>query len=225
MRLINTGDDLQLIASNAITEDDGVHWQVVEYAGAQVQRNNFPMTTLPIDQGITAVNLNKTFVTSTYSSASNVWPNTGGLETDLDADNNVHFERNADAGTTLNVSFEVVEFTGGEQVQSGTLNFADTVIKQEITIDPIDLSKTIAFLSHHQKGGQGAGTGTTGTEDDNPGMVWFYANLTSSTTLNVTRANSTGIADVTWHVIQFSNQTQSETTFTDVTTTDGWTFS
>jgi len=175
MRLINTGDDLQLITSNAIAEVDGVHWQVVEYAGAQVQRNNFAMTTLPIDQGITAVNLNKTFVTSTYSTSSQMFPDRGGLETDLDADNNVHFERNADAGTTLNVSFEVVEFTGGEQVQSGTLNFADTVIKQEITIKPVDLSKTITFLSQHQMGGRGDGNGATGGQDDNPVPSVFSA--------------------------------------------------
>jgi len=116
---------LELRGAIPIDHPDAVHWQVVEYAGAQVQRANFGMAGATSDQGITAVNLNKTFVLSTYSSTLATNPDDGGLETDLDADNNVHFERVTAAGT-LNVAFEVVEFTGEEYVQSGTISFAAT---------------------------------------------------------------------------------------------------
>ena len=89
MRLINNGDDIESDFNSAPSGGtDDLHWQAIEYAGAQVQRNNFAMGGATSDQGITAVNLNKTFVLSTFSLAGGILvnPDDAGLETDLDAE-------------------------------------------------------------------------------------------------------------------------------------------
>ncbi|KKK56545.1 hypothetical protein LCGC14_3063450, partial [marine sediment metagenome] len=174
------------------------------------------------DGGITPVNLNKTFVISTYQTPGNVWPDTGGLETYFTSDSNIRFEKSSGTGgQDLQIGYTLVEFTGTEIVQSGRINFDTTTTSQNVTINPVNLTRSIAFLSHAQKGGQGdAGSGHTGT-DDNPGSVWFTAELVDNDVLNLTRAvTSGGTADITWFVVEFSDQSF-DGFFTDITSGAG----
>lgn len=97
-------------------------------------------------------------------------------------------------GTTGNVvaSFMVVEFDGGvKPVQRGLTSLDTTELTDTVTIDEVDLAKTILFRG--------------GFEVNNSDLssALFTLELEDSTTLRVTRTAKVGYAWSTWQILEF----------------------
>ncbi|MCH8122206.1 MAG: hypothetical protein IH853_03710, partial [Bacteroidetes bacterium] len=158
--------NLELDAALAIS--DNVNWQVIEYNGAVVQRGFHTLGTTEVTttEAITAVDLAKSFVIVTNTIGGSDFPDDLGIQAEFSATNQLTFTRGA-TGPLLEIYWVVVEFTGDESVQSGSATFGAGATVSNIPISSVDLSTSIAFLSHHQRGGQG-----NVATPDNPGHVW-----------------------------------------------------
>ncbi|MCH8247650.1 MAG: VCBS repeat-containing protein, partial [Bacteroidetes bacterium] len=198
---LTSSTNLELDAVRVISGN--VNWQVIEYDGAVVQRGQHTLGTADVSAtvAIAAVDLAKSFVIVSNTNGASGFPDDLGIQAEFSATNQLTFTRGS-TGPLLEINWVVVEFTDAESVQSGSATFGAGATVSNIPITSVDLSKSIAFLSQHQRGGQG-----NVATPDNPGHVWFAADLTCSTTnLQLTRAlgSSGSTAEVEWFVVEFS---------------------
>jgi hypothetical protein len=69
----------------------------------------------------------------------------------------------------------------------------------------VDVARSAAFASFQHGAGQNMGR-TSYAADDLLGVASATVNLTSSTLLTVTRANTAAAADIAWFVVCFGGQ-------------------
>lgn len=176
-------------------------WQVVEYAGASVQRGEGTLgstasTTGPI--AISAVDTAASFVHVTWRSSGN---GTGAnfLRARLTGSSTIEIDRSV-TGTTIDYAWEVVTFTDGTTVRSGTEGFTSSELTGTDPVSPaVDLTRSVAFATAYQRGGMHAYTA-----DDNVGPGWVTVAITDSTTVTLQREITGSVAaNVAWVVIEF----------------------
>ncbi|MBI4009842.1 MAG: hypothetical protein HY361_01425, partial [Candidatus Aenigmarchaeota archaeon] len=191
------------------TGSDTTVWQAVDYSGAKIQNGTFTLSSGSASNNvdITAVNLSKAFVIATWNVDTGVDADDTAILVNFTDSDTIHFER---TGTTGNfgVAWYVVEFTGGEEVQTGLASFSSGETQKNITINSVNTSRVIAFSGGNWKSGK-----TNFSTDDNLGHGWFIFNITNSTNLQLKRAVGTGsTADVQWFVVKFGGETNTSTT-------------
>ncbi|MBD3253418.1 hypothetical protein GF386_06805, partial [Candidatus Pacearchaeota archaeon] len=190
-------------------------WQVIDYEGLRVQNGTFDMTGATYDEAIDEVNLNKSFIITTWStSSSNIQCREGGLLSNFTDSTSIHFERDL-GDDTLNVAWYVVEFTGDEKVYTGTENFGGSDTEKDVTISSVDPTRSVAFLTDSFRGGKGSDT------VDYAGSIWFTANITNSTSLHLKRSTTAGgdTSEVQWFVVEFSSGKKGNFTILETNTT------
>jgi len=178
-----------------------IDWEVTEFTGAVVQRGitTFASGTASEDIVITSVDLSRSIVhiSNTINGALAVTPNIQGLSGELTTSTNLHIERDG-TGNSMEIAWKVIEFPSDVKVQSGVESLGTTQTVANVAITSVDLNKTAVLISHHMKGGR-----TSDSSDDNPHTVWYKAELTTATNLQLTRALSdTSTGDVAWYVIE-----------------------
>lgn len=182
--------------------DKTCDWQVVEYAGASVQRGTGTLASTATSSGpigISSVDTTKSFVHVTWitDGATSV---TGAnfLRARLTGAASIEIDRAA-TGSTITYAWEVVSFTDGTTVQSSNLVFSSAQTSLTAGIS-VDTTRSVAFLSAYQRGGR-----TAYTTDDNVGPGWFTATITSATVVTVEREiTGSAAADTFWVVIEFA---------------------
>ena len=93
-----------------------------------------------------------------------------------------------------------MEFQDGTAVQHSTEAFTTAQTQRDVTISSVDPVVSIGVGGWQQSGGR-----STYTANDNPGVGWFTAELTSGTNLRLRRDfTGSSTADLGWSVIQFS---------------------
>ena len=208
-----------------------VEWQVVEFTGATVQSGDVAFAagdftkTATAPANFTAIVPGRTWLVYGYDAM------VGGSGLELDPGkelvrgvitngSTLTFDRNhSGGGTTINLTWYLIEFTDGTSVQHQSQAFAATEAQRDVTLPTaVSTATSIAVAGgDFQRGGR-SGYGRPSTDaggDDNVGVGWFRLDLTSSTNLRITRgAFDPGVpactpacpatADVGWFVISFN---------------------
>ena len=184
-----------------------VDWQVIEYGCSAVQKNTISSwaTASTTDTLSPTVDLSKSWLIYSYKTDN------GGDTTmaenmvrgRITANNELTFDRDG-TGSTIDLTWYVVEFTDDTIVKYGTEDFAAGDSQENVTLSPsVNLASTMALGGIYMRGGK-----STHDSDDNPGYGWFTFDLTADNTLQITRNASTGAAaDVGWFVIEFTPST------------------
>ncbi|MGD9307025.1 MAG: LamG domain-containing protein, partial [Desulfobacterales bacterium] len=199
---ITANNNLQL-RKNTGTGTAKVDWQVVEYACSTVQKNTISgwtslMTTAALSP---SVDLSKSWLIYSYKTDS------GGDTTmaenmvrgRITANNELTFDRD-DTGSSIDLTWYLVEFTDATTVKHGTENFVAGDSQENVALSPsVSLASTLALGGMYMRGGK-----SSHDSDDTPGYSWFTFDLTADDNLQITRNASTGAAaDVGWFVIEF----------------------
>ncbi len=187
---------------------DGVaDWQVVTMASASVQSGdvNFTTGTSSVTAPVTAVDPTKTFLLASWTSGGDSI-GANFIRGRITSPTQLTFDRGL-TGTTIGLTWYLVTLTDGSTVQSGNASFGTGTTSASVALpSAANLSRAVAFLSGNQRGGSTPDPGTP--NNDNPGVGWFRADLTGSTTLQVSRA-TTGAgggftAEAAWFVVEFA---------------------
>jgi hypothetical protein len=99
------------------------------------------------------------------------------------------------------ISWERVELPAGSSVQQMDVSVGNGEGFKEVSIDPVDLDRTLAFAGGQWSAGQATGEGTYALDDVMGAMIGVHV-LQSPTRLEVTRASSLGTARWTSFVVQ-----------------------
>jgi outer membrane protein assembly factor BamB len=185
--------------------DGTADWQVVTMQSASVQSGD---TTLAAGAASTTVAVTGVDTTKTFLLAS--WSSSGdGIGANfvrgrITSPTQLTFDRGV-TGTTLAISWFLVTLNDGSVVQSGNESFGAGTTTSAVTLPAgMELSRSVAFLTGNQRGGSTPDPGTA--PNDNPGVAWFRTDLTSTTTLQITRGTTgSGVtAEAAWFVVQFA---------------------
>jgi hypothetical protein len=183
-------------------------WQVVEFTGSSVLSGDTTIAAGNTSEVYTrpsgSWDLSRSWLIYTYSVGSGDLADIGQklVRGRFTANNQLTFDRDHDNGTNteaVNITWYVVEFTDGTNVQSGNKSFGtgDTSLAQ--AINNVDTARAIASGGFFGRGGQ-----SSYASADNPGVGWFALDLTSSTNLQITRGlMGSSTADVGWFVLEF----------------------
>ncbi|MGF1666467.1 MAG: tandem-95 repeat protein, partial [Acidimicrobiia bacterium] len=178
-----------------------VKWQVVTYNESAVQRGtaSFAAGEASVTSSMTAVDTSKAWLVYTNTTAEGSGTNIGqklirGVVTN---GTTLTFDRSS-TGQTLDVAWELVEFSDATEVQHASVAFANADTSRDVTIAAVDPARSIAVGGATLYGGRSAYT-----SDDNPGVGWFTTQLTNSTTLRVQRDAALATADLGWFVIHW----------------------
>ena len=190
---------------------DGIaDWQVVTMDTASVQYGDVTIASgaLASTVAVTAVDTTKTFLIASWSSDG------GGIGANfvrarITSTTQLTFDRGV-TGANLGLTWYLVTLNDGSTVQSGNATFGTGATLVSATLPTaVSLTNAVAFLSGNQRGGSTPDPGTT--PNDNPGVAWFRADLTGTTTLQVSRAvfRATPLvagvtADAAWFVVNFA---------------------
>ncbi len=184
-----------------------VDWQVIEYGCSAVQKNTISGWTTGSKTDVLSptVDLSKSWLIYSYKTDS------GGDATmaenmvrgRITAVNELTFDRD-DTGSTIDLTWYLVEFTDDTTIKYGTEDFAAGDSQENVTLSPsVSLASTLALGGMYMRGGKSAHD-----SDDNPGYGWFTFDLTADDNLQITRNASAGAAaDVGWFVIDFNPPT------------------
>lgn len=119
------------------------------------------------------------------------------------------FSRGADqpnpascAGVNVDsVHWERVDFGTRARVQAFTVNLQNNSV--DLTIASVDTTRTLVFAGGQMSGGQSTGeTAVDNTNDDSIGQAQARFDLTSATTVRVTRGRSQSTGIVTFYVVE-----------------------
>ncbi len=183
--------------------DGTADWQVVSMTGASVQSGDvtFPTADASKTVTVTTVDTAKTFLLATWNSDAN-GIGANFIRGRITSPTQLTFDRGA-TGSTINLTWFLVTLNDGSTVQSGNASFSSTTTTLPVTLSPaVGLTKSVAFLSANQRGGSTPYAGIS--PNDNPGVAWFTADLTSSTNLQLTRSvTGSATAEAPWFVVQF----------------------
>ena len=177
-----------------------VYWQVVSLSGASVQRGltSIAAGAASATATISSVNLTNTFLLLTQQGAGA----SNGIESEymvrgrITSDTQLTIDR-ISTTNSVDIAWEVVSFTDGSSVQSGSIPVASANFSGTATLTNISLARSASFINVRG----GTGTATTSLDE-----TAFTHSLINSTTLAVTRGGTGTTADVSWFVIQFANQ-------------------
>jgi len=102
-------------------------------------------------------------------------------------------------------NFQVVTINSGAAVRSGVQNFPAATATQTPALAPaVDLTRSWAFLSTMNGGGQNQGLTALGGFGHLTGVTTFTTALAAAS-LTLTRQNTAASADVSWYVVEMNN--------------------
>ena len=178
-----------------------VKWQVIQYDDASVQRGttSFASGDSSKTATVSAVDTSKAWLVYSNSTAAGTANNIGQklIRGRVTNGTTLTFDRSS-TGQTLDLAWELVEFTDTTSVQHASVAFASSQTLQDVTITAVDPTRSIAVGGTTLYGGR-----SSYTADDNPGVGWFTTTLTSSTNLRVQRDTAPAGADLGWFVIHW----------------------
>ena len=191
--------NLRLLTGTAGGDFDQAYWQVIEYQGAFVQKVTASLTGTTTTSTIpTPVDMSKTMVISSHLIGGN--SNADDMpRTVLTNSNTVTYTRVGTANTMTFLTY-VVEFTDQTTVARGTANFTSGSASQ--VVSGLTTTSSSAVIAPGNYGRQGS---CDYTPNDNAGHNWFTFELTSSTTLQIDRAESASNASAPWQIVTFEN--------------------
>ena len=196
---LTSSTNLRLDLGNGLGSN--VAWQVVQYNEAVVQRGttSFGSGDASRTAVVTAVDPAKSWLVYNHSTVDGSANNIGqklvrGLVTDPTT---LTFDRSS-TGQTMDLAWELVEFTDSTEVQHASANFTTSTTTRDVTVAAVDPTRSIAVGGTTLFGGRSAYT-----SNDNPGVGWFTTRLTSSTNLRVQRDAALATADLGWFVIHW----------------------
>ena len=182
-----------------------VKWQVVTYNEAAVQRGttSFASGDSSKTATVSTVDTSKAWLlysnTTTAGTANDIGQKlVRGLVT---SGTTLTFDRSS-TGQSLDVAWELVEFTDATDVQHASVAFSSSVTSQDVSITAVNPARSIAVGGTTLYGGRSSYAG-----DDNPGVGWFTTKLTTPTNLRVQRNTAPALADLGWFVIQWPGVT------------------
>ena len=182
-------------ASNA------VQWQVITYNDAVVQRGTTVFAAGDATRTATtaAVDAAKSWLVYSTTTAAGTANDIGQklIRGQITNGTTITFDRSS-TGQTLDVAWELVEFTDATSVQHASAAFAGGQTLRDVTISTVDATRSIAVGGTTLIGGRSAYTA-----DDNPGEGWFTTRLSSSTNLRIERDRASAAADLGWFVISW----------------------
>ncbi len=153
---------------------------------------------------LVAVNPNKTMLLTTNSTPAGTGNDMAqkNIDGDIDSPTSLLFTRDA-TGQAMDSSWFRVEWLDGTRVQKVTVTMADTVATDNETLDAVDLAKTFAIA-----GGWMMGGGRTGNQtNDTMGSFSNTLDLSSTTNLLATRANTTEAQTFKVYVVELNPET------------------
>ncbi len=176
-----------------------VSWQVIEYAGAEVQSGSesFGSGETVILDAISEVNLTESFLVFNWR-ASGSDPTLGSnmISGNFSNSSGVSFQRHADNGGANNrvVSWYVVSISNAN-VQTGGGTPATSTSNLDKSISPVNGSKSFVLNSHYD-------TGAGRQYDDQEAFVY----LLNSTTVRIEKANGDRVSVINWQVIELPDE-------------------
>jgi len=180
-------------------------YQVVTMKGAILRNGTLDMRLARANYTLTPLisNLSKAFpLVGTTASASGTNADQSGVQANFTNTSMIAFQRGGSTAT-LNLSWQAIEFTGDEIVQTGSSTFGTAMLTTNVTINAVNTSRAIAFPTGVYRYGK-----TTYSSNDNVGPVMVRLNITNSTNLRITRGLSGSAAlDVQWVVVEFVRST------------------
>lgn len=218
---LTTSTNLQLTApGSGVT---AVHYQVVEYTDAVVQKitGSIAAGATSGTTAITAVNVNKTMLISNHTITADIAAR-DMARTELASNIQVAYTRTGNAGT-LNFVTYVVEFTDNTTVSRGLATFASTAVSQTVAVTASPTS-SVAFSQGNMMRQGSTDFPTTGGSGDNMGHVWFTFTITKPLEMVIARAtgstdgNSGAVAP--WQLVTFENEVR--TYYSLVPGTSAW---
>ncbi|TAN57277.1 prepilin-type N-terminal cleavage/methylation domain-containing protein [Patescibacteria group bacterium] len=196
---------LKLTLKNApVNPNNMVEWQVIQFDRASVQTGDisFLSSDTAITAPVTAVNAQKSWLLYSYKTNDGTISNIGQklVQGRITNSANITFNRD-NTGSENDLTWYLVEFKDGTNLQHNSLNFTAAESLKTATISAVDVSKALAVGGYMMKGGK-----SSYSTDDNPGAGWMMLDITNSETLTVTRGANLGTADIGWFVIDFNSR-------------------
>jgi hypothetical protein len=196
---------------NTLNANHTVAWQVVQFTNAadiNVQKGTTSLigaaTSTTVTLG-TAVNTSKTFVLVGARVTDGSGPDIGAKMVRAQLTNSTTITIDRAAATTSDVTeivWQAVELKDASMVWRGSANFAAGATQATAFLQPpVNIGRTVAFLSMQDGGGQNGGR-TPYVGDDVPGVADATASLVYDT-LTLTRNSTVSSADLGWFVVQF----------------------
>jgi hypothetical protein len=202
---LTSATNLELAHDTAGSTLDGTaDWQVVSMANASVQSGDLSFLTTDASKTatISTVDTAKSFLIANWSTLGTT---VGGnaIRGRITSATQVTFDRGV-TGSAVDLTWFVVTMNDGSTVQSGNASFGSATTQVNVSpLSAVTLSRSVAFLSGYQRGGSTPYPGVT--PDDNAGVPWFTADLTSTTNLRLTRDVTLNFtAEAPWFVVEFS---------------------
>ena len=177
-----------------------VQWQVVTYNDANVQRgtSNLVAGATSATATVASVDTAKSWLVYNTSTADGTAADIGqklvrGLVTNATT---LTFDRN-NTGQTMDISWELVQFTGTTTVQRGSAAFGTAALTSNVAISSVTPSRTVVVGGANLFGGRSPHVAAS-----NPGVGWFTTRVTSPTNVQITRDfTGSSAADLGWFAI------------------------
>lgn len=199
-----TDENTLTVRLNNAHSQTQVEWQVVEFDDAVIHTDQVQIGSGSTSQSAdTASNFDiaKSWLMFTYrTTVDPADPASEAVRGAITDNNTLTFDRNA-SGTTIDITYYVVEFTNDTLVDYGTLSFANTTATDTDTISITDASKAVITAGGlYYSGGKGSFN-----SDDNFGHTQAALTITNTTTVSGTRGGTSGTADMDYFVVQFDD--------------------
>ncbi len=196
-------------ATSAIT----VQWYVAEFSsGVSVQRGSRDMSTSGTgveNVSITAVNRRKSFPIISMRKAGTAYDNDDFVRARFTADDTLQLSQQDSASPSGIVEWQVVEYDDSF-VQRGDVSWGTTDATKTVTVNAVDTAKSWLMFYYNSAGGTAADIG----------QKLVRGEITNSTTLTFTRANTGQAMDMTWFLVEFNDNTTVQKGAANFTSTD-----
>src|SRR3954470_8389799 len=207
---LTTTTNLQFRA-NLLNAAHTIAWQVVQFTTAadiNVQKGTTSLTGAATSTTVTlgtAVNTSKTFVLVGARVTDGTGPDIGAKMVRAQLTNSTTITIDRAAASTSDATeivWQAVELKDASTVWRGSSNFAAGATQATAFLSPpVNIGRTVAFLSMQDGGGQNGGR-TPYVAGDVPGVGTATASLVYDT-LTLTRNSTASSADLGWFVVQF----------------------
>jgi hypothetical protein len=193
---------------------EGYDVQAVQWEGVTVERGfvdgGFPdgAGTLTVT-GLPGAGLNRALLTQPHAALDGARPLCSTLVRGaMPSSSSLAFSRGVgDAGCPLealeSIHYERIDFGNKATVREYSATFAPGAASRTVTVSGVDPTRTVVFSASQISGGQGAGE-SDGAQANQLADGLFQLVLTNSTTVTVTRAQSTSAAAVTFYVAELA---------------------
>jgi outer membrane protein assembly factor BamB len=201
---LTSGTNLELSHAQVGGGNDGtVDWQVVTMASASVQSGDLSFAAAEASRtvAVSAVDPTRTFLVATWNgSGDGIGANF--IRARVSSATQLTFDRGV-TGTAVNLTWFLVTLNDGSRVQAGNASFDAATTQVSAALSAVTPAQAVAFVSGGLRGGSTSSTGAS--PNDNPGVGWFTAELTSGTTLQLTRGvTGSATAEAAWFVVEFA---------------------